>query len=126
MKTRVTFRVANDLADKLRRLPNQTQFVEAALRDALGVACPTCGGTGRTSGMGLRVPNFRSAALPTLDPRTALQLRSVVRLARKLAATEVALAAGESHGALRFSVLRGTDLLLRGDVTRESTHFAVH
>ena len=33
MKTRVTFRLPSDLADDLRELPNQTQFVEAALRE---------------------------------------------------------------------------------------------
>jgi hypothetical protein len=44
MKTRVTFRVAKDLADALRDLPNQTEFVEAVLREGLGMTCPVCGG----------------------------------------------------------------------------------
>ena len=32
MKTRVTFRVEADVAEALRELPNQTRFVEDALR----------------------------------------------------------------------------------------------
>src|SRR5262245_40199766 len=59
MKTRVTFRVAPDLADVLRQLPNQTSFVETALREALRAKCPTCGGTGRVTRMAPRVSNFR-------------------------------------------------------------------
>ncbi len=125
MKTRVTFRVASDLVEQLRELPNQTHFVETALRNALGVACPTCAGSGRVVGGGLRVPNFRAASLPTLDRHTALQLQAVVRLARRLAATDVALARAKSAG-LEFSVRRGTDLLLRGRVSKDSTQLHVH
>jgi hypothetical protein len=126
MKTRVTFRVASDLADKLRELPNQTQFVEAALRNALGIACPTCAGSGRVFGGSPKLPNFRKASLPNLDRETALQLQSVVRLARRLAATDVALAKSDVSEGLRFSVLRGRDVLLEGNVTRDTTQFAVH
>jgi hypothetical protein len=125
VKTRVTFRMANELVEQLRELPNQTHFVETALRNALGVACPTCAGSGRVGGASLRVPNFRSASLPTLDRATALQLQAVVRLARRLAATEVALAKTQPTG-LEFSVRRGTDLLLRGSVSKDSTQLHVH
>ena len=126
MKTRVTFRVANELAESLRELPNQTQFVEAALRNALGVACPTCEGTGRVSGRALRVPNFRKTSLPSLDRQTASQLQGVVRLARRLAATDVALAKSEEDTGLSFSILRGSDLLLRGSVSGTATKLAAH
>jgi hypothetical protein len=76
MKTRVTFRIAPDLAEVLRDLPNQTSFVEAALREALRAKCPTCEGTGRVSAMNVRVSNFRDAALPPLTRETALQFVS--------------------------------------------------
>ena len=125
MKTRVTFRVSSDLAEKLRELPNQTNFVEATLRNALGIACPTCGGEGRVFGGRPRLPNFREASLPALDRETALQLQSVVRLARRLAATEVALKKADTDG-LRFSILRGRDLVLQGNVTRNATQLSDH
>jgi hypothetical protein len=124
MKTRVTFRVAAELAKRLRELPNQTQFVETALGNALGVACPTCAGSGRVSGAALRVPNFRDASLPRLDRETALELQAVVRLARRLAATDVEL--GTHDDGLRFSVLRDDALLLQGRVSAGSTSLDVH
>jgi hypothetical protein len=113
MKTRVTFRIAPELADALRELPNQTQFVEAALRDALGLTCPTCAGSGRVVGGAPEVTNFRRASLPALDPESGRQLRAVVQLARRLAATKVDLVAGDDEG-LDFSLARHGDVLLRG------------
>src|ERR1700743_3539836 len=91
MKTRVTFRGAPDLAEALRDLPNQTQFVEQALREALRDECPACGGTGRVSIQRVKVSNFRTAALPPLRREVAVQLKSIVALARRSAATNVEL-----------------------------------
>ena len=67
MKTRVTFRVASDLADALRDLPNQTVFVEQALRSALGRTCPACDGQGRVQWKSVSVSDFKRASLPRLD-----------------------------------------------------------
>jgi hypothetical protein len=118
MKTRVTFRVAEDLAEELRLLPNQTHFVETALREALGKSCPTCRGTGRTAAGTVRVTSLRQA--PALDRATAMQLQALVRLARRLGASDVDLAsAGEG---VRFTVQRGRDVLLRGNVANAATH----
>lgn len=112
MKTRVTFRVAPDLADALRDLPNQTQFVEQALREALREKCPACGGTGRASGQAVRVSNFRRQSLPPLRRDMALQLRGLVGLARRAAATDVMLQA--EHNGLSFVLARGSEILLAG------------
>ena len=112
-KHRVTFRVARDLASALRQLPNQTAFVEAALRDALGRTCPACDGRGRVSGR-LAISDFREARLPRLKPATALKLREVVRMARRLCATDLALAPGEN--AIAFRVSRKDELLCAGRI----------
>jgi hypothetical protein len=121
MKTRVTFRVAKELANALRELPNQTDFVERALRDALGQACPVCEGAGRISARSIRVSNFRASALPQLDRGSALQLRGLVQLARKLAATNLELSAGTRKHEVGFVLARAGDVLLRGKVTSTST-----
>ena len=112
MKTRVTFRVAEDLAEALRTLPNQTLFVEQALREALREACPTCGGTGRVTARGLRISNFRDASLPPLRRDAAIQLKSIVGLARRTAATDVQLRS--VRGELSFVLARGAEILLEG------------
>ena len=114
MKTRVTFRVAKDLARSLRDLPNQTAFVESALRGALGRTCSACGGTGRTRLGSLSVSDFRQARLRHLDRDEAVQLQSLVRLARELAASKLDLAADRRAGGFEFSVERGRHVLLRG------------
>lgn len=114
MKTRVTFRVATDLAETLRRLPNQTAFVEAALREALSETCPACGGSGRTSGHTLHVSNLRRESLGSLQRAAALQLKNVVVLARHAAATDVRLERTPTGHELTFVVTRGEQLLLRG------------
>src|SRR6266540_893565 len=85
-KHRVTFRVAADLSQALRELPNQTAFVESALREALGKSCPVCGGRGRLPTPHLAISDFRREHLPRLGRETARQLREVVRLAKRLLA----------------------------------------
>ena len=113
MKTRVTFRVSPELAESLRHLDNQTQFVEQALREALREKCPVCGGSGRVAHEGVRVSNFREKRLPTLVHEQAVQLRGIVQLARRTAATNVELESRRGGG-LGFVVARGADVLLRG------------
>src|SRR5262245_41463051 len=111
MKTRVTFRVSAELADSLRDLPNQTQFVESALREALRERGPACQGTGRRNSAGLCVSNFRSERLPQLERAAALQLRNLVHLARHAAATRIDLTT-DRRGALDFEIARGAEVLL--------------
>jgi hypothetical protein len=112
MKTRVTFRVAADLAEALRDLPNQTQFVEQALREALRDECSMCGGTGRAPTRHVRVSNFRAALLPPLRREVAVQLKSIVALARRTAATNVELCA--VNDGVSFVLARGSEVLLEG------------
>jgi hypothetical protein len=126
MKTRVTFRVAEDLAESLRALPNQTAFVEAALREALRDKCPACGGSGRARSGVLRVSNLRRAALGFLERRAALQLRQVVILARHAAATDVRLTRARGASEIEFFVTRGEELLLRGALPSSSAGNATH
>jgi len=91
MKTRVTFRVDDELATALRELPNQTKFVEDALRDALGRACPTCDGSGRVPLRALRVTNVRGAGIRRLHRDEAVELQKVFRLGQEVAATRIEL-----------------------------------
>ena len=123
MKTRVTFRVAPDLADALRDLPNQTHFVEQALREALREKCPACGGTGRAASQPLRVSNFRTQALPPLRRQQALQLRGLVGFARRAAATELALKA--ERGGFGFVLARGEEILLEGTFSKPGVRLAL-
>src|SRR5262245_37286584 len=123
MKTRVTFRVAKDLARSLRDLPNQTAFVESALRSALGRTCPTCEGSGRTRWMSVAVSDFKQAKLPRLDRDGAMQLKSLVRLARELAASKLDLAARRQSPGFEFSLQRGREVLLRGSLAGNMTTF---
>lgn len=125
VKTRVTFRVAAELADVLRELPNQTQFVENALRDALGMACPACAGSGRVIGR-VHVQDFRQAGLPRINQATALQLKAVVRLARQIAATEVGLSRARQSGGLAFEIKREASVLLSGYVRDGVTRMAAN
>lgn len=112
MKTRVTFRIAEDLAEALRFLPNQTKFVEDALRDALGCACPSCDGTGRIPLRPLSVTNIREAGLRPLTRDEALQLQRVFRMARAVAATGIHLK-GRGEEVL-FTMARGNAELING------------
>src|SRR5262245_39983749 len=123
MKTRVTFRVARDLARSLRELPNQTAFVEEALRSALGKTCPTCEGAGRTRWASVAISGFKEKTLPRLDREGALQLKSLVRLARGLAASKLELARRGAAPGFEFSVERGRDVLLRGTLAGSATTF---
>lgn len=118
MKTRVTFRVAPDLAEALRELPNQTQFVEDALRSALGRVCPVCDGSGRVPSSGLRVGNVRRAALAPLDRATALQLKRLIGVGQKLAASHLDVARAPRPDEIAFVLRRGAQTLLRGNLRR--------
>jgi hypothetical protein len=113
-KQRVTFRVAPDLARKLQGLPNQTLFVEAALRDALARTCPLCDGKGQIDRGRLAVTNFAHAKIPTLDAESARRLRQIVRLGRRIHATALDV----RHGAAgwQFSLKQRERLLLSGRV----------
>jgi hypothetical protein len=113
MKTRVTFRIADDLAESLRALPNQTAFVEQALRGALGRTCPACGGEGRVQRT-VTVSDFKRASLPRLDREGAVQLKGLVRLARELAASKVDLGKASASPGLDFALRRGASVLMRG------------
>ena len=113
-KHRVTFRVAPEIAAALRQLPNQTLFVEAALRQALGHTCPVCEGRGRIAGR-LEISDFKRARLPRLERTAALRLREVVRMGRRLCATGLELAA-PAPGALAFRLRRKDELLLGGRI----------
>ena len=123
MKTRVTFRVSPELAESLRDLENQTQFVEQALREALREKCPACGGSGRVSRDAVRVSNFRAKSLPPLGREAARQLRRIVALARRTAATNVELESRQG-GALGFVVARGTEVLLEGTLRGASAELS--
>jgi hypothetical protein len=123
MKTRVTFRVASDLAEALRDLPNQTVFVEQALRSALGRTCPACDGRGRVQWKSVSVSDFKDAALPRLDREGAMQLKGLVRLARELAASRLELAMTPGARGLAFALSRGESVLMRGTVQSRGTTF---
>ena len=123
MKTMVTFRVATDLAKSLRELPNQTAFVESALRAALGKTCPTCEGSGRARWTSVAVSDFKQKALPRLDRDGAVQLKSLVRLARELAASKLDLKPRPKSAGFEFSLERGRNVLLRGTLTGTTTTF---
>ena len=44
--TVVAFKVEEELADLLNKLPNKSAFIRKAIAAQLGVACPLCGGQG--------------------------------------------------------------------------------
>lgn len=115
MKTRVTFRISPELAESLRDLPNQTLFVERALKEALRERCPACGGSGRKSDRDLRISNLRAERIPALSREAALHLKGLVSLARHAAATRVELRRAQ-QGAVGYRVTRGDEELLRGEL----------
>lgn len=45
----VAFKVEEELADFLDKLPNKSDFIRRAIYAQLGVACPVCQGTGSVS-----------------------------------------------------------------------------
>ena len=118
MKTRVTFRIDDNLAVALRELPNQTKFVEDALREALGRTCPVCAGSGRLPLRSLSVTNVREGGIKRLTRDEARYLQRVFRLGQELAATRIDLT---RHGRrVAFTMKReGLDLL---DGTLTSQH----
>jgi hypothetical protein len=127
-KQKMTFRIDPDLARSLRQLPNQTAFLEAALRQALGQTCPLCHGSGRTDDVHLAVSDlkeFRGAL--QIDRVTAAQLRSLVRLGRALLATQLDLEPSDQDDELGFRLARQDEVLLagrlrRGDAELNPTH----
>jgi hypothetical protein len=104
-------------------LPNQTAFVESALRTALGKTCPTCEGSGRARWTSVAVSDFKQKALPRLDRDGAVQLKSLVRLARELAASKLDLKPRPQSAGFDFSLERGRNVLLRGTLTGTTTTF---
>ena len=118
MKTRVTFRVEADLADALRELPNQTKFVEDALRNALGRTCPVCHGEGRLIQRGIRVSNVREQGIKRLNRDEAQQLQRLYRLGQEIAATRIDLRKrGRRVG---FSLRRDQHEILKGVLGSEA------
>ena len=45
----ITFKVDESLWESLKGIPNRSEFIRRALLNALGGACPLCGGTGTLS-----------------------------------------------------------------------------
>jgi hypothetical protein len=120
MKIRVTFRVDGDLADALRELPNQTRFVEDALRDALGRTCPVCRGDGRLPLRVIRVSNVRREGIRRLNRSEAQQLQRVYRLGQEVAATRLDL---RKHGRrVGYSLRRDQQEILAGVLNAENAN----
>lgn len=119
-KTRVTFRVDSTVAQALREQPNQTRFVEEALREALGQTCPTCHGSGWRPTGNLSISDFKEASLPPLNRTTARQLREIVRLGKELLATELNLRVEEidTGHELSYRLSRADEVLLTGWLRR--------
>jgi hypothetical protein len=90
-KDRVTFRMPRDLTAALRRLPNQTAFVERVLRESLAHLCPLCQGSGQAPGVALSVSDFKTLQIRRIGRPAAAQLKSLVRLGRELQATALEL-----------------------------------
>ncbi|MEW5817393.1 MAG: ribbon-helix-helix domain-containing protein [Spirochaetota bacterium] len=42
----ITFKVENTLANKLKQIPNRSEFIRTAVLNALKNMCPLCSGTG--------------------------------------------------------------------------------
>jgi hypothetical protein len=122
----MTFRLEPELADVLRGLPNQTRFVESALKEALGHECPACGGTGRIVGGSLRVSDFREAALPRLERDAAAPLRELVRLGKRVLATSLELEADPDDRHLGFRIARDDRTLLSGRLDPTSGDLRLH
>jgi hypothetical protein len=121
-KERVTFRVTPDLAAALRRLPNQTAFVERVLRASLGQLCPLCLGSGQTPGVQLSVSDLKGLQIGRLDRPAAAQLKALVRLGRAVLATDLELELSQSADGrapeLDFRLARDEQLLLAGRIAR--------
>ncbi len=120
MKTRVTFRIQADLANALRELPNQTTFVEDALRSALGRICPVCSGHGRLAMRRLHVTNVRETGISRLTRYQAQELQKVFRLGQQVAATHIALE--KRGGGVRFTMTRDGGNLISGLLDRQEAN----
>ncbi|MEE8557788.1 MAG: hypothetical protein V3T14_07870 [Myxococcota bacterium] len=112
----MTFRIPPDLAAALHHLPNQTAFVETALRDALGRTCPVCHGTGEAPGAHLSVSNLKRVRSGRLDRESAAQLKTLVRLGRQLLATQLDLEPSGEEPGLGFRLARDNQVLLAGRI----------
>jgi hypothetical protein len=115
-KQRVTFRIDPELHEALRQLPNQSQFVEQVLREALARVCPLCDGRGEVRDVHLAVSNLKKLAVGRLDRVGAAQLRDLVRLGRQLLATNLELGRSRDDGELEFRLARANELLLQGRI----------
>ena len=102
---------------------NQTAFVEEALWAALGRTCPACEGMGRVQWKSVAVSDFKRAALPRLDREGAMQLKSLVRLARELAASKLDLEKSPAASGFEFALSRGESVLMRGTLQARGTTF---
>ena len=117
-KRRVTFRLEESLAQALRVLPNQTAFVERALRGALEHVCPLCHGSGEVPGVHMTVSDLKGMPGQRLDRSAASQLKALVRLGRQLMATNLELEPSRGGGQLGFRLAREDQLLLTGRIPR--------
>ena len=84
--------------------------------------CSVCSGTGRVAEHTLAVSNFRSAGLPEIRRDAALQLKGIIALARRAAATSVALNQTDDGRGLGFVVARAGEVLLRGTLHGPTSH----
>lgn len=119
-RTRATFRLAPELVQALRQLPNQTRFVEVALQEALGRQCAACHGTGIAPEVHLAVSNFKRLPGARLDRSAAAQLKALVRLGRELLATQLELETRD-ESTLGFRLARDEHVLLSGRIPRGRT-----
>lgn len=117
-KHRATFRLEPDLVQALRRLPNQTAFVETALREALGRLCPLCHGAGTVHEVHLAVSDLKNLPGRRLDRSAAEQLKALVRIGRDLLATALEIEASEEAAELDFRLEREDQILLVGRIPR--------
>ncbi len=127
MKTRMTFRLSDDLAITLRHLANQTHFVEQALRNALGISCPMCDGSGKILGERLHVSNIKTIGISKLSRTEGLYLKQLVRLARNLAASKLHLSKPKSRDhVLDFLLTRNDAVLFGGTLNEQGTRFGIN
>lgn len=123
-KLKMTFRVDRDLALALRAVPNQTAFLESALREALSRTCPLCRGSGKTDDVRLWISDLKPLldrgpvrGRGRIDRETASQLRTLIRLGRALLATRLEIQPTQSEGpGLGFRLARQDELLLSGQL----------
>jgi len=121
MKTRMTFRLSEDLAETLRHLPNQTHFVEEALRNSLGTTCPLCEGTGKLLGNRLQVSNLKKSGIK-MTRNEGQYLKQLVRLARDLAATNLHIDKPRlKDNVLDFLLTRNDSILFSGSLDNQGT-----